>query len=419
MEYLIIKTIYQQYGKQATNRSCEIVRMIRELQPGKPDDETQGFIAYNMPNKDRMKMKTGRFLTRKLHLNNGFLSDTAIQRLASEINTELFPSLGIRLDTGEAIYDNYYNDIGGSSCMTGSCADYVRLYCDNEDQISQLVIVQNGDSARAIIWKLDNGRYFMDRIYATCGYLQDRLRDYAKHQGWDLRDNDDMDCSVPSDMVVSGLAWTDGEVPYMDSLRYYRIEDGLLTVLSNSRCSDGTLDSQDGTIENQDHCCNCNTSVDEDDIYSNDDSEIYCEDCYNDIYSYCEKCEETVLRDDIVCVDGDNYWCKYCADSHATQCEKCSEYVTTSITVDGDEYCEDCAQDFPICEDCGEYTEEVNQCGYCEDCEPDHEDEIPCAALTGQLFKKPETIGEVQTDIDPQGRRQAETDARWHRLNGE
>ncbi len=381
MECVIIKTIYAYNGQYLTSGISQIVRTIRQLQPDKPEDETQGFIAYNVPNKDRMKMKTGRFLVRKLGLQT-VLPDTAIQRLASEINAMLFPGFGIRLDTGEDIYENYHNEVGGRSCMTGSSADCVRLYVDNPTRFSQLIIEQNGDSARAMVFHLDNGDILVGRVYATCEYLKARIKDYAESQGWAPRLSG----------TISGLEYTDGEIPFMDDLNQYRIDNNLLTIGTCLPSGIGVLNSQDGNLEEQRPCCDCGEHVDEDDCYSNENGELYCESCWHATYSYCDKCSHEVLREDIREVDGDKYWCESCADRHAYQCEECEEYSTDTITIDDNEYCQSCAERYPICEDCGEYVREANEQGHCEDCAIDHENEILCGAetqlLCGEWFRE-------------------------------
>ena len=360
--------------------------LLAELEPGPTTDGTSGFIAYNVPGKDRMKMKTGRFLTRKLVLNNGLLPDTVIQAMAAEINEFLYPDMAaIRLDTGDDITENYRAEIGGDSCMTGSSAECTGLYASNPDRFQQIVAQFGNDSARAIVHELDDGRYYMDRIYSTCEYLRDKLDDYADQQDWLRRSSD---CGVPHGLTVSGLVYTDGEVPYMDSLCYYTIVNGLLTISSNSTigCM-GTLDTTDGCIGPQHVCTNCGYHVDGDDYASDDDGEIYCSDCYCEIFGCCECCGETCLRDNMVHVeDADIFVCDYCASAHYTTCENCRDLFKTTLAIGDDEYCEQCAKQCPICEDCNETVLEVNEDGYCEDCAPDHEDEIPCAAETGSLW---------------------------------
>ena len=374
MEYCIIKAIHKQHGQEHTHQIAIVVRSLRELQPDKPEDETQGFLAYNVPGKARMKMKTGRFLVRKLGLQT-LLPDTAVQTLASKINAELFPGFGIRLDSGDDIRENYRDKVGGCSCMTGDCADYVGLYCDNPTRFSQLIIEQNGDSARAMVFHLDSGNTMLGRVYATCEYLKQRVRDYAEQQSWTTLGG-----------TMSGLEYTDGEVPYMDNLQSYRIDGGLLTIGSCLDRAMGKLTSQCGSLDSGTSCLNCNEIVSEDCSYCDDYGNTYCEVCWDELLSCCNICGETVPKDDIEIVDEDQYWCENCIDNHAKQCESCNKFITDAVDVDGDSYCPSCAEAYPICNDCGEYTLETNNCGYCVDCKEYHVDEIPCGVETMLLF---------------------------------
>lgn len=396
---LILSTIYKQGYYMTYARYAAIWRIWQELEPTKPDDGISGFVAYNVPDnrmimfegkrysvtarraQPRMKMKTGRFLTRKLHLNNGFLPDTLIQRIASEINYYLFPEQTIRIDTGAAIYDNYRDEVGGHSCMTGHCAEYVGFYVDNPGRFSQIVAEQGNDSARAIVFHLDDGETLLGRIYSTCEYLKDRIRTYAKDHNWLTND---------AGCVMSGLRYTDGEMPYMDSMYEYKLHGNTITIGRGLDCCDGELQQTDGYLDTGVYCCccNCGDNVHEDDVCYNNNGDSYCGGCYDETYGYCEKCEEEYLREDTVCVDGDVYWCEYCADRHAYQCEDCGDWFTSTVTIENEEYCESCAESYPICNDCGEFVKETNDCGYCDACAPDHEDEIPCRAETVPLWQE-------------------------------
>ena len=110
-------------------RAKTVCDRLNELQPDKPDDGTTGFLAYNVgADKPRMKIKIGRFLTKKLQLNSGYLNDQIIQKIANEISMFLWSKICIELVNGSKITDNYENEIGSSSCMTGEYADYTRLY---------------------------------------------------------------------------------------------------------------------------------------------------------------------------------------------------------------------------------------------------------------------------------------------------
>jgi hypothetical protein len=75
-------------------------------------------------------------------------------------------------------------------------------------------------------------------------------------------------------------------------------------------------------------CVSCGDRYDENDG-NWEDGDFYCEDCYNETFSYCEFCEETVRSEDCHNVD-DHYICEYCRNRYATQCDRCNEYHVTS-----------------------------------------------------------------------------------------
>ena len=67
-----------------------VYKSLSELQPDIPKDGIRNFISYNVLNKPRMKLRTTRFLSRKLKLNSGFLNDRSLQDLGNIINLELY-----------------------------------------------------------------------------------------------------------------------------------------------------------------------------------------------------------------------------------------------------------------------------------------------------------------------------------------
>jgi len=378
--YIAARTARQvknKYNRQAwLERKSDIVQVLTDLSPSKPDDGTPGFLAYDVQGHDRMKMRTGRFLTRKLKLNNNFLPDTAIQHIAAQINTKLFGDTDeIRLDSGQQITCNYKDDIGGSSCMTGDAADYVGLYADNPNKIKQLVMRSMNDTARAIVHVLDNGMYHMSRIYATSEDLKQRMRDYARDKKWLYYATAVDVVHSKSMLVVSGLDYTDGEIPYADSLNAYRIENGKLTITHPANAYDGILDSTCGELEDSSRCIGCGEHIDGDDTYQ-EHGEIYCSGCHGELFSWCEVCEQTHPADDITWVEGVNMSvCDHCLEDYAL-CGDCNRYFKNDdirlIGHDDKYVCESCLEDYSCCDNCGDYFSNVEQADngdfLCENC---------------------------------------------------
>ena len=370
------------YSRQTWfERKPEIIKVLTHIQPDKPEDNIPGFLAYDVNGHGRMKMRTGRFLTRKLKLNGGLLPDTVIQQIAAQINTKLFnTSDEIRLDKGQQITENYENNVGGSSCMSGCKAEYTGLYADNPDKIKQLVMVSINDSARAIVHVLDNGQYHMSKVYATSESLKQRMINYACNEGWYYKKGDttyrnDEHITDFKPLVVSGLDYRDGEIPYMDSIKGYRIENGKLTLVHTSNIYEGLCESTNGQLEDGYQCCNCGEYVGEDDAYSMD-GDYYCSDCYDELFTYCEDCNNHYSNENFTWIEGMNkYVCDECLTEYY-RCDDCGEWFTDTYSVDnGEKYvCGDCLDKYTQCDECGEhyedtiYIDELSQT-LCEDCE--------------------------------------------------
>ena len=373
--YLITK-----HGENAWIAHGLILRdKLDVLDPGMPEDGIPGFIAFSK-GKQRLKLLTNRFLTRKLQLNNGFLPDDFIRAIATDLNDDYFGTCSdIKLCKGEAITENYRRNIGGNSCMTGKCADYTLLYEMNPDRFQQLIIRDGNDSARAIVSKLDDGTYFMDRIYSTCSSLRSKMTEYAEQQGWVHKMN--YGCR---DMTVSDLTFENGHVPYMDTLTHYFIDDDTLTISnSSSVCPDGELTNTDGTLceDSGVGCYNCGDRVDPDDSYSDDDGNCYCQCCFDELFMYCECCNETRSQDGCTHIDGIGYVCESCLEGNYTACNDCNGYAINDnvFAVQKNEctiyVCENCLSDYVYCEECEEYFDHSKMTetddGYlCPDCTP-------------------------------------------------
>lgn len=379
---IIYKVSTECNGKEQWVKHRHRIRLaLKKLEPDKPEDETSGFLAYNVGHgKPRMKIKIGRFFTKKLQLNNGYLSDVAIQKIATMVSIKLWPNISTELVYGVKITEAYRQEVGTSSCMTGSSAVYTRLYESNPDRFQMLIMRYGNNSARAIVHKLDNGEYLLDRVYSDSEDLKTKMQDYAIIHKWlygygviyfnGSRIND------YSKIIVSGLYYEDGEVPYMDTLTEYRFNDNKIDIfhLNANYSADGELKSTCGCLEGDSFCDTCGIRLSDDDIYSTDDY-VLCYDCYYENYFYCQKCGENCHSDDRVCIqDEDIDVCCDCADNCYYQCEHCNSYYSSEgmyNTHYNECICEGCLdEDYICCEGCGEYftPSDINNHGLCKDC---------------------------------------------------
>ncbi len=345
--------------------------------PDKPDDDSIGFIAFNVQGKSRLKLKTARYLTRKCKLNEGAsLNDEQIRILSEKINSLLWTDEelnNVELIRGKAITEAYKNEIGGSSCMTGCNYSYTRLYEVNPTRFEMLIMHSGNDFARAIVHKLDNGRKLLGVIYATAEHLLDEMQKYAIGQNWILCADNSQDKTV---WIMSGLYFCDGEIPYMDILTSGEIYDNLLTVSYNSGSFE--LRNQNGGLEGDHHCENCGDHIYEDDVYDDDDGNVYCEHCFNEKFIWCPNCGNAIHNNDTVYIQNKEiHVCQYCADEHYYKCETCGNYFKLDNVqiLDDSVYCENCFDEIAdYCGDCSMsfYIEDltfVNDNGpLCADC---------------------------------------------------
>jgi len=299
-------------------RRCITARLRDELKKLRPSDSLveSGFIAYDEKTR-RTRIKTTRFLSRKLGLAD-MLPSEEIHRCADRINDMLYPELiDVRIDTGDAVAENYQREVGGQSCMTGD-RYLVKLYADNDDRYSQLVMTLGDNSARAMVVKTDEGYIYMDRIYSDSDILIKKMVEYADSRDW-LRYGADT-----PDLTVSELVYEDGCVPYQDTFEWGCIRDGRLTL---------------------------STAVQDDyyDYFPLDQTDGYLK------MFRCTCCGNHLNCDEVCEFDGD-YYCSFCFSSVVGICPHCGDcmLLTTSKKVDGTSVCEDCYKCLPLCKDCGE-----------------------------------------------------------------
>jgi hypothetical protein len=240
-------------------------------------------------------------------------------------------------------YRNYKERSGslGSSCMSNVNPDYFDIYMSNPD-VCELVILKSEEDdslivGRALLWTLSDGKKFMDRIYTIKDSDVQLFRDWAKENGWYVKQyNSSSDSGRAIDPNTGGhvdLGTLTVNIkkgmyeayPYLDTLKYFKPGAG---TLSNRRTGgdEYTLEDTGG--------------------------ELYrCEYCGGSGNQTCGNC------------DGDGWFdCNRCSGSGELSCDECG----------GDGYVEDSEGNHTDCDSCG--GDGKNECSYCdgsgrEDCD--------------------------------------------------
>lgn len=239
-------------------------------------------------------------------------------------------------------YSNYKERSGslGSSCMSNVNSNYFDIYMTNTD-VCKLIILRSVEDdslivGRALLWTLNDGKKFVDRIYTIQDSDVQLFRDYARENGWYTKQynssSDSGRVNAPDGTQVDlGKITVDIKAgmyeayPYLDTLKYFKPREGTLSNVRTGRGDEYTLEDTSGELWR-------------------------CEYCGGSGMQTCGNC------------DGDGYFdCHRCSGSGERECGECNG----SGKVEGEEGEEECSE-------CGGSGN--NECSYCdgsgrEDCD--------------------------------------------------
>jgi hypothetical protein len=116
------------------------------------------------------------------------------------------------------------------------------------------------------------------------------------------------------------------------------------------------------------HCANCGFILRDDEAFWYD-GDAFCEDCWNDLFSFCDNCGEYYPREYIARGPDGNFYCEACLDSLFSRCENCDEYFSRDDLWEGPDhryYCKSCFLSvFSPCDICDEYHDNADLIEYC------------------------------------------------------
>lgn len=130
---------------------------------------------------------------------------------------------------------------------------------------------------------------------------------------------------------------------------------------------DGDTYCQECYIELAKDCDDCGGTHNEENLIETANSTV-CETCRDDNYLSCDKCEDIVENDDVQSLANGDVYCENCIDSYCDSCVGCSDILDTRLddyltSATGDTYCVDCADSYLYyCESCGEWSTNDDCC---------------------------------------------------------
>jgi hypothetical protein len=272
--------------------------------------------------------------------------------------------------SGKDIYEYYrsnrlYKRSGtlGSSCMINADQSWLKIYTDNPDNVSMVILraQENTDTiiGRAILWTIDSGEKFMDRIYFVNDSDLNLFREYAMKNGWFYKrsntyENSSYAVNSEGEVVELDLKVTlrDGydSFPYMDTLKYYNVYKHYLT------CDDSEYDYGVSVYE----LTNTNGTH----------ADYSCDTCNGDEYVNCPNCDGGSINCED-CNGSGNVSCSTCDGTGELECSSCE-----GTGKNGEDDCEDCGgRGTFICYDCDNNGQvDCDNCGgdgsvSCYECE--------------------------------------------------
>ena len=329
------------------------------------DPNNVGFVKLWIDEKGRVNGRKGRVLMRAGKAFKKMfpsLNDVEIQTLVDQY-LDKFRIQKLTLKTSKASDDFRHAYAHTQAAMQNPSTTYSRKAMANScmrhsfDHLPNHPAEAYGSGDFMIVWTENEQGHIASRcvvcikdethacgpIYGTSEQSIDMIEAYIRENEITFNHDDSWIGAKMKTIPHSG-----GYVlPYLDlDPKWYSItEDDTIVIgeeddyeVINGSCYSGLLYSQNGRYS----CCCCDTSVNEDDVYYDDNGDSYCDNCYSETYFHCGHCSEDCRRDQIVEVhfitrhgSQSECWCDYCANDNAVECTDGQTWALDDATLVG------------------------------------------------------------------------------------
>jgi hypothetical protein len=192
--------------------------------------------------------------------------------------------------SGEDIRESYYENNAinegplGSSCMRYSrCQDYLDIYVKNPNVKLAILKYRGKIACRSLLWTIEN-KIYNDRIYYYNNDSKYTIENILAEKGYESIFNRGKNLSLPIDMATFEYY---EEYPYMDTFRFYHIEEQKLCTEAHKNNKHYILTNTDGSYTDETEsiyeCDHCGDEYDRNDLESVGAS-------YNNGYLLCSEC---------------------------------------------------------------------------------------------------------------------------------
>lgn len=157
--------------------------------------------------------------------------------------------------------------------------------------------------------------------------------------------------------VMTGLNYKNGHVPYFDGFYYHKKDKGKLSIFTENKNKEGYARSYDGDLSSTEgRLYPIDFCCNCSDVGSLQiQGDFYCESCAEEIFKYCDSCESYQSKDRSQIIQGD-FYCETCTLEYAFECLGCGTYFhyDDRQLLENDELC-------PVC-----YADRTETCNNCE-----------------------------------------------------
>jgi len=256
-------------------------------------------------------------------------------------------------------YENYeletYKGTLSSSCMCKKPGYFFDIYSDNPEVCSLVILKssKNKIKGRALLWKLNDDRMFMDRVYTHFDSDFALFEKFAKHNGWLRKASQNSSANEkiiaadgvdlgPIELVVKINVQSYRSYPYLDTLKYLTEYSEYYTLSNDQEGAEWELESTSGNRVSL-TCETCNGS-----------GEITCDDCEGDgeTSNECESCEGSGEVRCEECRRGGEIDCEECSGTGSIEDDEGDEKECEECGGSGNTTCPDCNRGWITCSDC-------------------------------------------------------------------
>jgi hypothetical protein len=364
---IIKTTVSDESGKTFAwvkfDNGIEIVINVSKLEDLKLED--------SLWNNGRQQLKVGKAIRALLTKSNIKFTDSELEDFVNKYKNQIdkindiFSNFEIVSGVNISHWYDYNNYVSsskgtlGGSCMKDVDADFFDIYVNNKK--CEMVILKNdkGDliKGRALLWKINNGRKFMDRIYTNYDSDINLFLEYADKMDFlrkveqSYKDTDyviDKNGQKYHNVYVQ-LDDTDFSLyPYLDTFKYLYKNRDILSCNKQFGDNYNLLDSTDGYLE----CGVCGGSGETDCYECHGSGEIECGECRGTGDIDCSYCDAS---GEIECDECNGEGCDECDGSGQVECDGCDgsgQFECEECRGSGEIECPECYRGQVNCYEC-------------------------------------------------------------------